>query len=219
MNNGLLFTFNKISLRILLFQVFKNKKMSEYLTVKYFFTSDFTKEPYQVSKEAAGYDFFASEAMTILPKSRQCVKIDLKLTIPEGFYGKVFPPSGLLRDHFVTFDAGVIDEDYRGAVETIMINYHPDKCYSIRTADRICQIVFMRKFNVKFEEGSEPTLLARTKPGYGGFCSAGTNKPIKKESDELKSEDDVVIESVIMSVNDEIIIDSESDNSKIEIIE
>ena len=92
--NGLLFTFNEINLRLLLFQFLKDKKMSEYLTVKYFPTTGFPKKPYQASEEAAGYNVFASEAMTLLPNSRQCVKINLKLAIPEGFYGKVFPRSG-----------------------------------------------------------------------------------------------------------------------------
>ena len=85
----------------------------------------------------------------------------------------------------MTCDGGIIDADYRGVVEIIMINHHPDKVYSIRTGDRICQIVFMRKFNVKFEEVSEPALLGRTKRGSDGFGSTGTDKMIKKESDEL----------------------------------
>ena len=119
----------------------------------------------------------------------------------------------------MTCDVGVLDADYRGVVEIIMTNHHPDKIYSIRTADRIFQIVFMRKFNVKFEDVSEPALLGRTKRGSDGFGSTGTDKMIKKESDELESEDEVIIESVKMSVNDKIIIESVSDNSNIEIIE
>ena len=57
----------------------------------------------------------------------------------------------------MTCDGGIIDADYRGVVEIIMINHHPDKVCSIRTGDRIGQIVFMRKYNVKFEEVSEPS--------------------------------------------------------------
>ena len=145
----------------------------------------FQKKPYQASEEAAGYDLFASGAMTLLPNSRRCVKIDLKLAIPEGFTGKIFPRSCLLRDHFVNCDGGFIDANYRRIVEIIIVNHHPDKIYSIRTGDRICQIVFMRKFNVKFEEVSEPALLGRTKRGSDGFGSTGTDKMIKRESDEL----------------------------------
>ena len=90
MKDVLLSTFNEINLRLLFFQFLKDKKISEYLTGKYFPTSDFLKKPYQASEEAAGYDLLASEVMTILPKSQQCVKIDLKLAIPEGFTEKFF---------------------------------------------------------------------------------------------------------------------------------
>ena len=44
-----------------------------------------------------------------------------------------FPRSGLLRDHFVTCNAGVIDADYRGSVSVILINHHGDKHYTVRT--------------------------------------------------------------------------------------
>ena len=113
MKNGLLFTFNEINLRLLFFQFLKDKKMSEYLKVKYFPKSNFSKKPYQASEEAAGYDLFASETMTLLPSSRQCVKIDLKLAIPEDFYEKVFPRSGLLKDHFFTWIVALLTQIMR----------------------------------------------------------------------------------------------------------
>ena len=180
MKDGLLFTFNEINLRLLLFQFLKDKNMSEYLTVKYFPTSEFSKEPYQASEAAAGYDLLASEVTTLLPNSQQYVKNDLQLAIPEGFYRKFFPRSGLLRDHFVTWDGGVIDADYLVVVEIIIINHHPDKVYSIRTGYRIGQIGFMRKYNVKFEDVSEPALIERTKRDSDGFGLIGTDKIIKK---------------------------------------
>ena len=61
--------------KITVFPVFERWKVSEHLTVKYFPTNTFSKERYQASEEAVGYDFFASEAMTLLPKSQQCVKL------------------------------------------------------------------------------------------------------------------------------------------------
>ena len=44
MKNGLLFIFNEINLRLLFLQFLKDKTMSEYLTAKYFPTSDFSKK-------------------------------------------------------------------------------------------------------------------------------------------------------------------------------
>ena len=41
--------------------------MKEYITVKYFAESEFAKEPYQATEDAAGYDLFAGETKTLLP--------------------------------------------------------------------------------------------------------------------------------------------------------
>ena len=86
--------------------------MSEKLTFKYFPENEFAKEPFPASEDAAGYEVFASEAKTILPKTNTCIRLDIKMAIPKGFYDKIFPCSGLFRRHLVTWDAGVIDADY-----------------------------------------------------------------------------------------------------------
>ena len=43
--------------------------MSKKITVKYYSGSNNVKEPYQASEDAAGYDVFAAETKTIMPKS------------------------------------------------------------------------------------------------------------------------------------------------------
>ena len=84
--------------------------MSEKLTIRYFPENEFSKEPFQPSEDGAGYDVFASEAKTILPKTVACIRLDFKMVIPKGFYGNLFPRSGLLKQHLVSRDAGVIDQ-------------------------------------------------------------------------------------------------------------
>ena len=39
--------------------------------------------------------------------------------IPKGHFGKIYPRSGLLVNHSVSFDGGVIDSGYRGIVKAI----------------------------------------------------------------------------------------------------
>ena len=86
--------------------------MSEKLIFKYFPEHEFAKEPFPASEDAAGYEVFASEAKTILPKTNTCIRLDFKMAIPKDFYGKIFLCSGLFMRHLVTRDAGVIDADY-----------------------------------------------------------------------------------------------------------
>ena len=59
------------------------------------------------------------------------------MAIPEGFYGKNFPPSGLFRHNLVTCDAGVIDANYREIIKVLLINHHPHDVFTVRAGDRI----------------------------------------------------------------------------------
>ena len=59
---------------------------------------------------------FAEKTKTFLPKSVGSLSLDLRWAIPTGFYGKLFPRSGILKEHFVTVAAGVIDADFRGVI-------------------------------------------------------------------------------------------------------
>ena len=83
----------------LLFQ-FLFEKMSKYIAVKYYAENEFAKEPHQATEDSAGYDAFAAETKTFLPKSVDTISLELRWTIPTGFYGKLFPRSGILREHF-----------------------------------------------------------------------------------------------------------------------
>ena len=112
MTNGLLFFIENLTAKLLFFQ-FLFENMSKQITVKYYSESEFEKEPYQATEDSAGYDLFTAEAKTFLPKTVDTLSIELRLAIPPGFYGKLFPHFGILKEHFATIDAGVIDADFR----------------------------------------------------------------------------------------------------------
>ena len=136
------------------------------------------------------------------------------MAIPKGFYGKLFPRSGLFRRHLITCDAGVIDADCRGAVEALIMNHYSHEVYTLRTGDRIGQIVFMKKYNVIFEKVLDPALLGRTKRGSDGFGSTGSisNKMLA----DAAANDQGIVESVSLSVNDKVITDSDISKRLIE---
>ena len=108
------------------------------------------------------------------------------------FFLKLFTHSDLLMEHFVTIDAGVTDADFRGVVQALVVNHHPDKTFTVRTEDRIVQVVFMERFNANFVKVSDKSLLGITKRGNHGFRSTGFGviKKLKKdpESELTKSE-------------------------------
>ena len=152
------------------------------ITIKYFEESQYAKAPYQTTEGSAGYDLFAAETNTLLPSSVDLISLDLRWAISSGFYGKVLPRSGLFKEHFVTSDAEVIDWGFRGLVQVLLINHHKGKTFTVRTEDRIAQVVFMEKFNADFRKVFDCNILGNTKHGNEGFGSTGLHR-IKKFKD------------------------------------
>ena len=74
---------------------------------------------------------FAVETKTFLPNSVNTISLDLRWAIPTDFHGKRFPRSGILEEHLVSVDAGVIDSDFRGIIEVLLINHHREKSFTV----------------------------------------------------------------------------------------
>ena len=81
----------------------------------------------------------------------------------------------------------MIDADFRGVIQVLILNHHPEKTFTVRTDDRIAQGAFMEKFNTNFHRVSNLHLLGSTKRGNDGFGSPGVQviKQAKKE-DEIQ---------------------------------
>ena len=188
--------------------------MSKQIVVKYFQESEFAKEPCQATEGSAGYDLYAAETKTFLPNSADTVSIELRWAIPSGFFGKIFPRSSILKDHLVTVDAGVIDSDFRGIVEALLVN-HSKKTYTVRTGDRIAQVVFIEKFDVNFQKVTKKSLLGITKRGSHGFGSTGLSVIKKTKVDSLSDEEESDKEE--QQIFDEAV--SKVDNNKSELLQ
>ena len=52
--------------------------------------------------------------------------------IPFVFYGKFFTRSGILKEHSVIVEAGVIDSDYSSEVSALLFNHHLQKTFTIK---------------------------------------------------------------------------------------
>ena len=140
--------------------------------VPYYPESDECKVPYKATSEAAGYGLYAAEDEEILPKTNAIVSLDLRIAIPKGFFGKIFSRSGLFLNHKITAEAGVIDSGYRGIVQVLLFN-HSDETFYAKKGDRIAQIVFLEKIDVKFEMAQSRDLLPKSERNENGFSSTG----------------------------------------------
>ena len=125
--------------------------------------------PEYSSLGAAGADLYANEAVTLGPGERHAVATGLRVEIPPGHAGLVWPRSGLAVRHGIDTLAGVIDSDYRGEILVVLVN-HGAETVRIAAGDRIAQLVLQKVERAVFTSASE---LAGSMRGEGGFGSTG----------------------------------------------
>lgn len=125
--------------------------------------------PEYASAGAAGADLCASEALVIPPGGRAAVPTALRLEIPPGHVGLVWPRSGLAVRHGIDTLAGVIDSDYRGELKVVLVN-HGDQPFAIAAGDRVAQLLLQHFERASFRSVAD---LADTQRGQEGFGSTG----------------------------------------------
>ncbi|HEV7857908.1 MAG TPA: dUTP diphosphatase [Pyrinomonadaceae bacterium] len=125
--------------------------------------------PTRGSRCAAGLDLYSVEGLTIRAGQRAVVGTGLSVAIPEGFYGRVAPRSGLAIEHGLDVLAGVIDSDYRGEIRCALIN-HGSEPVSIQVGQRVAQLIIEV---IATPEPDWADNLEETARGAGGFGSTG----------------------------------------------
>lgn len=126
--------------------------------------------PKRNNESDAGADLYAVQQITIPPLSREIISTGISLEIPEGFYGRIAPRSGLAAKHGIDVLAGVCDSSYRGEIKVVLINTDKEKEFEITYGDKIAQLIIEQHFNFDFIETEE---LAESNRGNHGFGSSG----------------------------------------------
>ncbi|SRR6056297_2861315 len=126
---------------------------------------------YQHYGEDAGMDLIANEDYCLESDEFKLIKTGLKLAIPAGYAGFVYPRSGLaLRDGITVLNAdGVIDPGYRGELGVILINHGSDQ-FKINKGDRVAQLIIHKTYEIEWEVVDD---LQGSKRGEGGFGHTG----------------------------------------------
>ena len=93
----------------------------------------------------------------------------IKLKLPPGHVGLVWPRSGLAVKHSLDCGAGVIDSQYRGEIKVLLFN-HSDNAFTIKAGDRIAQLLVQKVEQVEFVSVEQ---LEDTSRGANGFGSTG----------------------------------------------
>jgi dUTP pyrophosphatase len=96
--------------------------------------------PSRVSSGSVGYDLSSCSDITIPSRERRVVPTGLLVRVPDGYYGRVAPKSGLSVKKCIDIGAGVIDQDYDGLLGIVVINNSPAEI-QIKKHDKIAQLV------------------------------------------------------------------------------
>lgn len=124
---------------------------------------------YQTSG-AAGFDFHASESITIMPGETALVSTGLAVELSPGTELQIRPRSGMSAKTKIRVgnSPGTIDEDYRNEIKIILDNtgHLP---YTVQVGDRIAQGVVADVRREFFEVVDELSDTQRK----GGFGSTG----------------------------------------------
>src|SRR5436190_23196921 len=125
--------------------------------------------PTRGSQASAGLDLYAIEAVSIEPGQRAVARTGLAVAIPEGFYGRLAPRSGLATKKGLDVLAGVIDADYRGEIGCLLHNTGSE-VIELPGQTKICQLIIEKIITPTAQWADD---LSDTERGSGGFGSTG----------------------------------------------
>jgi dUTP pyrophosphatase len=125
--------------------------------------------PTRGSALAAGLDLYSIEDLIFEPKQRYLARTGLAVAIPEGYYGRIAPRSGLALRTGLDVLSGVIDADYRGEIGCLLYNTG-DETINLPAQSKICQLIIEKIVTPEAVWADE---IDETDRGSGGFGSTG----------------------------------------------
>jgi len=129
--------------------------------------------PAYETASSAGMDLraFTDADIVLKPFERKLIPTGLYIELPDGYEAQIRPRSGLAIKNGITVlnSPGTIDADYRGEIKVILINLS-DTDFTIKSGDRICQMVIAKHEKAEFIEVEE---ISETERGAGGFGHTG----------------------------------------------
>jgi dUTP pyrophosphatase len=122
--------------------------------------------------ESAGFDLAAARDVTVQPSSIALIPTGLVIGTPAGHFLAIFARSStpLKRGLMVANGVGVIDPDYCGAKDEVMIQVInvTNRAVDVRKGDRLAQGIVLPAPRVVWDEVQEIRAVTR-----GGFGATG----------------------------------------------
>lgn len=126
------------------------------------------KMPHRGTADAAGFDLYATQSVTLRNGAPEMVPTGLAFEIPKGYVGVVYSRSSSAKSGLIITPL-LVDADYRGEV-FVLVNRINDVAREILAGDRIAQIRVEKLVDTEYEWAEE---LSETERGSGGYGSTG----------------------------------------------
>ena len=112
--------------------------------------ANFVSTPTHQTSGSVGNDLFSTKKYSLSQIKPTLVNCGLSVRIPEGYFGLISGRSSLALKGVIAH-TGIIDNDYRGCVCVILINFNVHN-YEIKVGDRIGQLTLVKYDKVVFKE-------------------------------------------------------------------
>ena len=78
--------------------------------------------PTFATPKSVGLDLYSPTIVLIPAHDKVLIDMGIAFQIPMGYYGQIAPRSGLAIHHHMHVGAGVVDPDYTGPVQVLLLN-------------------------------------------------------------------------------------------------
>ncbi len=126
--------------------------------------------PTKGTRLAAGHDLYATTKTTIPIGGQGIIPTGIAIQLPKGTYGRIAPRSGLATKHRINTNAGVIDSDYTGEVQVVLVN-QGNQDFTIHRGDKIAQLIVEKISTQEWEQVQELIPTTRGSRGFGSTDS------------------------------------------------
>ncbi len=126
--------------------------------------------PHKAHPTDAGFDLAIPEDYTLAPLTHGSIDLGFAIQIPAGWYGQIFARSSVFRQGLAVHP-GVIDTDFRGAVQLLVYN-HLHTARPMHRGDRLAQLLFLPVPDTTLTTVTA-SQLTQTPRGSGGIGSTG----------------------------------------------
>ena len=117
-------------------------------------------------QKSVGLDLYSPTNVLVPAHDKVLVNMGIAFQIPMGYCGQIAPRSGLALHHHIHVGAGVVDPDYTGSVQVLLLNFSSPN-HAIEVNHHIAQLILEKVAYPILCEVPQILLMERGAHGFG----------------------------------------------------